>query len=232
MHIAEGMLPLGWAAAYSGVALPFLAKGVRDYVRLGREPGKKQLLGTLTAAVFVISLLPIPVPIAGTCSHPGGTPLAAILAGPWLATLMGFVALLFQALFLAHGGLTTLGANTLTMGVFGGFVGFLVYRLFLRLSGKAVLAAGLAGFVGDLSIYVGSSLQLALALHGDASWLKVWGAVFAAYLPTQAPLAVLEGVFTGLAVSYVLARRPELLGLGGEGAFPAREVAQDGEVAP
>ncbi|BAF59130.1 ABC-type Co2+ transport system, permease component [Pelotomaculum thermopropionicum SI] len=212
MHIAEGMLPLGWAAAYTGIATPFLARGIWDYKRLAaREPSVRQLVGALTAAVFVISLLPVPVPVTGTCSHPGGTPLAAVLAGPWLAMVMALIALLFQALFLAHGGLTTLGANTLTMGIFGGLTGYLVYRLLRRFGLDLAWAAGCAGFLGDLSIYLGSSLQLALAIHGTTPWHQVWKVVFAAYLPTQLPLALLEGILTGLAVGYVAARRPDLL---------------------
>lgn len=229
MHIAEGMLPLGWAAAYSGVAAPFLARGIWDYVRLAaREPSVRQMVGALTAAVFIISLLPVPVPITGTCSHPGGTPLAAILAGPWLATVMAFIALLFQALFLAHGGLTTLGANTLTMGLFGGLVGYLVFRGLRRLGLNLTWAAGCAGFLGDLSIYVGSSFQLALAIHGTTPWPRVWGVIFAAYLPTQLPLALLEGIFTGLVVGYVAARRSDLLARLGYALAPVRPPVPEG----
>lgn len=34
-------------------------------------------------------------------------------------TILGGIVLLFQALLLAHGGLTTLGANTVSMGIVG-----------------------------------------------------------------------------------------------------------------
>lgn len=212
MHIAEGLLPAGYAAAYYAGAGIFVAKGIWDYKKKSeQEPMTKQLTGVMTAAVFLISLLPIPVPITGTCSHPGGTPLAAILLGPWITSLISMIALLFQALFFAHGGITTLGANTLTMGVFGGLIGWCLFRA-CRNFGCSLLVAGfIAGLVGDITIYFGTSIQLALAIHGNHALSEVFWAVFGAFLPTQAPLAVIEGLFTGMALQYVAKQRPDIL---------------------
>jgi len=212
VHIAEGLLPMNYAIGYSIGAGIVVAKGIKDYVERSQEiPITKQLTGVMTAAIFLISLMPIPVPITGTCSHPGGTPLAAILLGPWLTALMSMVALLFQALFFAHGGLTTLGANTLTMGVFGGLVGWLIFWGARKMGLCLGLAATLAGMIGDIVIYVGTSIQLALAIHGTHPIGEVFWAVFGAFLPTQAPLAVLEGIFTGLVIKFIADRRPDIL---------------------
>jgi len=212
MHIAEGLLPAGYAAAYYAGAGVFVAKGIMDYKKKAeKEPMTKQLTGVMTAAVFLISLLPIPVPITGTCSHPGGTPLAAILLGPWITSLISMIALLFQALFFAHGGITTLGANTLTMGVFGGLVGWFLFGLGRKLGCSLWLAGFLAGLIGDVTIYFGTSIQLALAIHGNHSISEVFWAVFGGFMPTQAPLAVIEGLFTGMALQYVAKHRPDIL---------------------
>jgi cobalt/nickel transport system permease protein len=212
MHIAEGLLPMNYAIYYSIGAGVVVAKGINDYVKRSREiPMTKQLTGVMTAAVFLISLMPIPVPITGTCSHPGGTPLAAILFGPWLTALMGMVALLFQALFFAHGGLTTLGANTLTMGIFGGLVGWSIFWGARKTGLSLSIAAVLAGIIGDIVIYVGTSIQLALAIHGTHPVGEVFWAVFGAFLPTQAPLAVLEGIFTGFVIKFIADHRPDIL---------------------
>ena len=212
MHIAEGLLPKEYAIAYSVAAGVIVAKGLLDYGKRSREfPMTKQLTGVMTAAVFIISLLPIPVPITGTSSHPGGTPLAAILMGPFLPSAMSVVALFFQALFLAHGGLTTLGANTLTMGLFGGTIGYAVWRCCRRMGLSLPWAAGLAGFIGDISIYLGTSSQLALAIHGDSSLFKVFGVILMGFLPTQLPLAVLEGLFTALVLKFLAERRQDIL---------------------
>ena len=212
MHIAEGLLPANYAIGYSIGAGLVVAKGVKDYVKRSKEmPMTKQLTGVMTAAIFLISLLPIPVPITGTCSHPGGTPLAAILLGPWLTTVMSMVAMLFQALFFAHGGLTTLGANTLTMGVFGGLVGWSLFWGARKMGMGLGLAAALAGVIGDIVIYLGTSIQLALAIHGTHPIGQVFWAIFGAFLPTQAPLAILEGVFTGLVIKFIADHRPDIL---------------------
>lgn len=212
MHIAEGLLPAKYAIGYSVAAGVIVAKGIADYVKRSREfPMTKQLTGVMTAAVFIISLLPIPVPVTGTSSHPGGTPLAAILMGPFIPSAMSLVALFFQALFLAHGGLTTLGANTLTMGLFGGTIGYAVWHCCRKMGLSLPWAAGLAGFTGDISIYLGTSSQLALAIHGDSSLYKVFGTILMGFLPTQLPLAVLEGVFTALVLKFLAERRQDIL---------------------
>ncbi len=82
MHIAEGILPLQWAILSFMLSVPFIFWGLRDLrIRSEREPHLKAFVGLVGAAVFVISCMPIPVPTAGTCSHPCGTGMAAILIG-------------------------------------------------------------------------------------------------------------------------------------------------------
>ncbi len=138
MHISEGILPFDWAAFWFVVALPFVAIGIRRLNDLSKDDlSMKPLVGLMAAVVFVISCMPIPVPTAGTCSHPCGTGIAAILVGPFVSVLITSVALLIQALFLAHGGISTLGADTVSMGVAGSFAGWLVFR---GLRGKIVVA--------------------------------------------------------------------------------------------
>jgi len=212
MHIAEGMLPASYAAAYGVGAAAFVAGGLKSLASKTKEiPMMKQLVGVATAGIFLVSLLPIPVPITGTSSHPGGTPLGAILLGPWITILVSMVALLFQALFFAHGGLTTLGANTLTMGVFGGMVGWALFRGLRGLGANLLWSGMVAGLLGDIVIYLGTSLQLALAIHGNYPLGRVFLEIFGGFLPTQAPLAVLEGGFTGLVLKYIAERRPDIL---------------------
>jgi cobalt/nickel transport system permease protein len=74
MHISEGILPLGWAALWLAIALPFVALGLRDLRRFKESSRHAMpLIGLVGAAVFIISCMPVPVPIAGSCSHPCGT---------------------------------------------------------------------------------------------------------------------------------------------------------------
>lgn len=212
MHISEGILPLPWAALWFAVAIPFIALGLKQLREGSRtRPQLKATIGLVGAAVFVISCMPVPVPSAGTCSHPCGTGLAAILIGPALTVVVTSVALVLQALFMAHGGLTTLGADVVSMGVAGAYSGFAVFLLARRLGMSPIAGAFLAGIVSDWVTYAVTSLILALALHGQAAVATVFLTIGIAFLPTQIPLGILEGFVAAGAYRFVLARRPDLL---------------------
>lgn len=212
MHISEGILPVSWAGLWFLVSIPFVAWGLRDLgVRSKRTPQFKPLVGLVGAAVFIISCMPIPVPTAGSCSHPCGTGLAAILIGPTLTVVVTSVALLLQALFLAHGGLTTLGANIVSMGVTGAFVGYGVFHGLRRLGVSWLIAAFFAGLLSDWATYSVTSFELASALHGSGSLESMFKAILLAFVPTQIPLGILEGFISMGAYRFIFVRRPELL---------------------
>jgi cobalt/nickel transport system permease protein len=212
MHIAEGILPANWAAVWYVIAAVFLVIGVIMIRRKTREVrGLIPLLGIAGAIIFLISVFPIPVPVTGSCSHPCGTPLGAILVGPFISTVLGALALLIQALFLAHGGFSTWGANIVSMALVGSFVGFGVFVLFRKLNAPIFVAAFAAGLLGDWATYATTSFELASALHGTGSLWGMFGAIAIAFAPTQLPLGILEGLFTGGVVALVYQRRPELL---------------------
>jgi cobalt/nickel transport system permease protein len=212
MHISEGILPISWAALWYAVALPFVAWGLRDLRRRSENaPSFKPFVGLVGAAVFLISCMPIPIPTAGTCSHPAGTGLAAILIGPGLTVVVASIALTLQALFLAHGGLTTLGANIVSMGVAGAYAGYGIYVIGLRLGLPWAVAAFLAGLFSDWATYAMTSVELAAALHGNGSFSAMLSLILLAFVPTQLPLGIVEGFLCAGALRFVRNRKPELL---------------------
>ena len=212
MHITEGILPVQWALLWFAVSAPFLFLGLRELNTRGQQDlHLKPMVGLVGAAVFIISCMPIPVPTAGSCSHPCGTGIAAIFIGPLLTVVVTSVALVLQALFLAHGGLSTLGANIASMGVAGAFAGYGIFILVRRLTGRWWIAAFLCGLLSDWATYSVTSLQLATALHGTAPFGKFFLTVLLAFVPTQVPLGILEGFLCVGAYRFVLTRRPELL---------------------
>jgi cobalt/nickel transport system permease protein len=212
MHIPEGILPLSWAALWYAASLPFIAWGLKDLRRRSKEaPWFKPLVGLVGAAVFLISCMPIPVPGAGTCSHPCGTGIAAILIGPGLATVVASIALTLQALFLAHGGLTTLGANVFSMGVAGAWIGWAVFAAARRLGLPWIAAGFAAGMVSDWATYAMTSLELAAALSGSGSFTTMFSLILLAFVPTQLPLGIIEGVLCAGVMKFIASRRPELL---------------------
>ena len=220
MHIMEGFLPLKWCVLWYTVTLPFLLWGLLSIRRrVQGDPRLKMLLGLAGAFTFVLSALKLPS-VTGSCSHPTGVGLGALLFGPAAMSVLGTIVLLFQALLLAHGGLSTLGANAFSMAVVGPFVACGVYRLLrgLRLPPPAAVFTGAA--LGDLLTYVTTSLQLALAFPQGGSVLAPLAKFMGIFAVTQVPLAVSEGLLT-VVVFNVLVRYSkselEMLGI-----FPER----------
>jgi len=212
MHIEDGILPPQAWGGWFAVAAIFAFFGFREIRRRIKENLQyKPFLAMVGVAVFVISAMHIPVPVTGSCSHPCGTPLAAIIIGPFATVVISIIVLFFQALFLGHGGITTIGANTVSMGIAGGISGFLAWKLCRSLRAPIWLAAGLAGLIGDLATYLASAFELALSLHGTTALFTQWMIFFAGYGPTQLPLAAAEAVFSAAVLGSMASRRPDLL---------------------
>jgi cobalt/nickel transport system permease protein len=213
MHIMEGYLPVQWAIFWWVVALPFFILGLRSLKKITEtNPELKLLLALAGAFTFVLSALKIPS-VTGSCAHPTGTGLGAILFGPLSMSVLGSLVLLFQALLLAHGGLTTLGANAFSMAIAGPFAAYWIYHLVTK-SGNQRLAIFLAAALADLLTYTITSVQLALAFPSPvggfiASFLKFAG-IFAV---TQVPLAISEGLLTVLVWNWLQSYTPQELEL-------------------
>ncbi|NMM62387.1 energy-coupling factor ABC transporter permease [Clostridium sp. P21] len=197
MHIMEGFLPPKWCIAWGVICIPFVVVGlfsIKEKIKL--NPKTKMLIAMAGAFAFVLSALKIPS-VTGSCSHPTGVGLGAILFGPTVMSVLGLIVLIFQALLLAHGGLTTLGANTFSMAVVGPLVSYFLYKLLKKLNVSHSIAVFSAAMMGDLMTYVTTAIQLGLAFPDvsggiTASVIKFMG-IFAV---TQIPLAISEGILT------------------------------------
>lgn len=216
MHIMEGFLPAGHSIAWGVISAPFLLIGLKKLNELIKHDRKSMLLIAMIGAyAFMLSSLKIPS-VTGSSSHPTGTGLGAILIGPAPMAVLGIIVLLFQALLLAHGGLTTLGANTFSMAIAGPFLSYGIYKLGESLKLNKLVSVFLASALGALFTYVVTSFQLALA-HPSAvggfmaSFTKFMG-VFAV---TQIPLAIIEGLLTVVIVMGLESwAKPELKSIG------------------
>jgi len=197
MHIMEGFLPVKHAIGWSVASAPFVAYGLHTInKRVKEKPEQRMLLGVAAAFTFVLSALKMPS-VTGSCSHPTGTGLGAILFGPAAMAPIGMVVLLFQAILLAHGGLTTLGANIFSMAIVGPFAAAAIYRLAKTAKLPFGVCVFLAASLGDLLTYVTTSVQLALAFPDPAGGFVASFAKFATvFAVTQIPLAISEGLLT------------------------------------
>ena len=209
MHIMEGFLPIEHAIGWTAVSAPFVAYGLSTInKRIKEKPEQRMLLGVAAAFTFVLSALKMPS-VTGSCSHPTGTGLGAILFGPAAMAPIGMVVLLFQAILLAHGGLTTLGANIFSMAIVGPFAAAAIYRLAKAAKIPFGISIFLAASCADLLTYVTTSAQLALAFPDPAGGFVASFAKFATvFAVTQIPLAISEGLLTVIVMNALLRFNP------------------------
>lgn len=216
MHIMEGYLPVAYSIGWSIVCIPFIIMGVIQIQKIISKHRKTLLLLAMVGAyAFVLSSLKIPS-VTGSSSHPTGIGLGSILFGPTPMAVIGVIILLFQALLLAHGGITTLGANTFSMAIAGPFVAYGVYKLGQKLRLNKLVTVFLAAFLGDLATYCVTSLQLGIAypsaVGGVSASIVQFMSVFAV---TQIPLAIIEGILTVIVmIGLETYAKPELRELG------------------
>ena len=203
MHIMEGFLPVKWAVIWYVLFIPFFVIGLKNITKVVKEQPKKKLLLALCGAfVFVLSALKIPS-VTGSCSHPTGVGLASILFGPSVTVVLGTIVLLFQALLLAHGGITTLGANAFSMAIFGPIVSYVIWKLLKDKVNRNVVVF-LAAAIGDLATYTLTSLQLGLAFPDPVGGFAVSAAKFLGiFFITQIPIAIAEGLLTTIIYNFI-----------------------------
>ena len=216
MHIAEGYLPLGHCVFWGALCLPFVVAGLFPIRRTVANHRKTILILAMAGAyAFVLSALKIPS-VSASSSHPTGTGLAAILFGPTAVSVIGLIVLLFQAILLAHGGLTTLGANTFSMAIAGPFLTYGIYVLCKKLKINRSVGIFLAACLGDLFTYCVTSVQLGLAHPAEVGGVAASVAEFLGiFAVTQVPLAIIEGILTVLVVMGLETyAKPELAELG------------------
>ncbi|HIE04282.1 MAG TPA: cobalt transporter CbiM [Candidatus Latescibacteria bacterium] len=195
MHISDGVLPPEtWIGGYA-VTAGLTALGLRK-VKEGDVPK----VSVLTAAFFVASL--IHVPVGPTSVHLVLNSLAGIVLG-WAAYPAILVGLVLQALLFQFGGVTTVGINTLNMGLPAVVAGY-IFKLRKKFPGDAVLWGALAGFEGIL----GGALLLSLSLWTTGEgFLRVAQLAFVAHIP----VAVVEAAITAAAAGFLQRTRPEVL---------------------
>jgi cobalt/nickel transport system permease protein len=208
----EGFLPWQWCLLWWIIALPCLIFGIYRLKKvLGADRDALPLLGVTGGFIFILSSLKLPS-VTGSCSHPTGTGLSTVSFGPWITAVVCAIVLLFQSLFLAHGGLSVLGANIVSMGIAGPFVGYAIYRFLRDTQVNLYVTIFLATALADMFTYVTTSLELALAypaeVGGIGSSFILFMGIFAV---TQVPLAIVEGIVLALVFKYIVALKPDIL---------------------
>ena len=209
MHIPDGFIDIPTSAAFAAISAVGVGACLKGATRSLDE--KTAPLAGLTATfIFAVQMLNFPV-AAGTSGHLFGSVLAAVLVGPYVATLALSVVLLLQALLFADGGLTAAGLNVFNLSIIGVWVGYGVFLLVKKILPKnkasITTAAAIAGFISVPAAVVGFILQYALGANSTFSLT----AVFTGMMGTHLLIGIGEAVITAFSVTAVMASRPDLV---------------------
>lgn len=209
MHVPDAFLDAPTSIATGVVAVAGVAIALRRS-RGDLDDRVAPLAGLVATFVFAAQMLNFPV-AGGTSGHLLGGALAAVLVGPWTATLCITVVLLVQALVFADGGLTALGTNVTLMALVGVWVGWLAFRLVRRVlpskPGSVPVAAALGAFV---SVPAAAAVFACLFLVGGTAPVEA-STLFGAMLTWHVLIGLGEAVITFLVVSAVISVRPDLV---------------------
>lgn len=221
MHVPDGFLDTPTSLATGVVAAAAVAVSLRG-ARRELDERTAPLAGLVAAFVFAAQMINFPV-AAGTSGHLLGGTLAAVLVGPFTATLCITVVLVVQALLFADGGLTALGTNITLMGVVGVWVGYGVFRLVLaalpRRMGSVTVAAAIGAF---LSVPAAALAFAGLFAVGGTAPVDM-STLAAAMVGVHAVIGMGEALITAVVVTAVLAVRPDLV-YGARGVLAARPL--------
>lgn len=229
MHIMEGFLPSPWWEIWTAISIPIVAYGIYRLSKITKEhPEAKPLIALMGAFIFILSALKLPS-VTGSSSHPTGSGLAAIIFGPAVASVLSVIVLVFQALLLAHGGLTTLGANTFSMGIIGPAIAFAVWIIGKKVRLSTSVTVFIAVALSDLGTYVATSAQLALAVPIAGNVFESFLAFGAIYAVTQIPLAIGEAILAVLLFDFLVKYKGKLLSSMKVIKFPALQTQEKGK---
>jgi cobalt/nickel transport system permease protein len=209
VHVPDGFLDAATSAGTSVVAVGGVALALRG-ARRELDDRTAPLAGLVALFVFATQMLTFPIG-AGTSGHLLGGALAAVLVGPWTATLAITVVLLVQATLMADGGITALGTNITLLGIVGVWVGWgafvLVRAVLPRRIGSVIPAAAVAALA---SVPVTALAFAALFAVGGAVSIP-FGTVASAMVGVHVVIGLGEAAITALAVSSIVLVRPDLV---------------------
>lgn len=221
MHIPDGFIDIPTSTAFAALAAAGVALSIKG-AKSTLDEKTAPLAGLTATFIFAVQMLNFPV-AAGTSGHLLGGALAAVLVGPYAATLSLTVVLLMQGLLFADGGLTAVGLNVFNMAIIGVWAGYGAFLLLQKIlpSSKfsTTLSAGLAGLLSVPAAAAGFVLQYSIGANATFSVT----AVLTAMISTHVLIGIGEALITAFAVGAVLASRSDLV-YGYKGEKQALEI--------
>lgn len=209
MHIPDGFIDLPTSIAFTAVSTA--AVGVALNKAKSELSEKTAPLAGLTAVfIFAVQMLNFPV-AAGTSGHLLGGALAAVLVGPWVATLALTIVLLLQALLFADGGLTALGLNVFNISILAVWIAYFIFLILKKILPKTktslIVSSAIAALISVPVSAFGFWVQYAIG--GNATFpLET---VLTAMISTHILIGIGEAIITVLTISAIMASRSDLV---------------------
>ena len=218
MHIPDGFIPLWQCAIYWTIAIIALIFAFR-WGRKKLNEKSVPLMAVLAAGIFAIMSLNIPIPFGSSGHMVGAAMVAIIFMSPWAAVIVIALVLMIQGIFFGDGGITTMGANIINMGICGGFVGYYGWKALYKpkmgsdgvLKGTGILgkhkwwSIGVVSWVAIFLAAVFASLEMWLAGTFPLGLGLVYMGGF------HAMIAIFEAIITVIVISTLEKVRPDLL---------------------
>jgi len=201
LHLPDGLIPLWQAVIYWILTIAVLA--IYLFKLSKKEEKEKKIINTaiLAAVTVAVSSLSIPSPF-GVPIHFFVIPLAVILLGPLSGVTVAFLCFLIQFLFLGMGGITSLGANTVTMGIVMSFSTYLFYKFTADLDERLGIFSGT--FMG---IIMATLTQVIILLAAGVATLEM---LMSTLIPFYLFVAVIEGTANLFIIMSIYKLKPEL----------------------
>lgn len=195
MHLADGVLSPAMVAGTYALSVAGMAYGAKNM-----EEDDVPKIALSAGTFFAVSLISIPVP--PTSVHPLLCGLIGIILGR-KAALAFFPALLLQALLFKHGGISSLGANTVLL-----FIPALIsYVLYKKISFSNSFVKG--GIIGGLSVIMTVIILIIILALTDARFAAGDFSVVKIVAIGHLPLVLVEGILTGAAVQFIEKAKPD-----------------------
>jgi cobalt/nickel transport system permease protein len=211
VHIPDGFLDVKtWGTAWvlGGATIGYAVTKTKDKLQDRQVP----FMGVMAAFIFAAQMINFPI-VGGTSGHLIGGVLAAVMLGPWAASIIMTTILALQALVFLDGGITALGANILNMAVIAVFAGYGIYLLIQRVWPNrtgTLVGTFLASWVSVILAALACSIELAL------SGMAPFNVVVTAMLGWHVVIGIGEAVITTAVVAYLTQVRPDLVQLTAE----------------
>jgi cobalt/nickel transport system permease protein len=213
MHIRDGILSPEVCAAAGLISVSAVGYSLRK-LRVDLEDRAVPLTGMLAAVIFAGQMVNFPLiglPVSG---HLLGGVLAGVILGPWAGCLAITLVLIVQAVLFNDGGLLSLGANVLNMGVIGSWGGYAVYASLRKILGNnpvsAIPAAVIAAWLSVLAAAMMFCLEFGFSAGSKDFSLS---GIFTLMVLYHALIGVGEALITGSILGFIFVRRPELISL-------------------